>query len=36
MSARSGFNNPEAYCAHPSVNLDLPFKSLASMFIKKI
>lgn len=35
MSVCSGFNNPNAYCACPSVNTDLPFKSPASMFIKK-
>lgn len=35
MSAHSGFNNPDTYYAHPSVNPDLLFKSLASMFIKK-
>lgn len=35
MSEHSGFNNPVAYCTRPSVNPDLPFKSLASVFIKK-
>lgn len=36
MPAHSGFNNPDEYCASLSVNLDLPFKSLASVFIKKL
>lgn len=35
VSACSEFNNPNAYRIHSSVNPDLPFKSLASMFIKK-